>query len=137
MSKSQSMVHVEPLLTLKSKEHSCRDAITDSILAIGCTFLFTGMIFFFHLYPTVLDSFLLYLVVILALASQRGLYPALLASIIAFFSFDFFFVPPVYSLLITKFQDILTLIVFMATAVLTSKLASAQRLRAEQAQSRG
>src|SRR6266849_7646039 len=130
------MVHFESLPILKSKEHSCRDVITDNILAIGCTFLFTGIIFLFHLYPTLLDSFLLYLVVILALASTRGLYPALLASIVAFFSFDFFFVPPVYSLLITKFGDILTLIVFMVTALLTSKLASAQHLRAEQAQSR-
>lgn len=105
----------------------------ESLLALGSTFSLTGLIFLFHLYPHIPDISLAYLLVILAFASRRGLYPALLASIVAFLSFDFFFVPPVYSLLINKFDDILTLIVFLVTAIITSRFASALRRRAEQA----
>lgn len=108
----------------------------DSLLALGSTFSLTGFIFLFHLYPQIPDISLAYLLVILAFASKRGLYPALLASIVAFLSFDFFFVPPVYSLLINKFEDILTLIVFLVTAIITSRFASALRRRAEQANRR-
>ncbi len=108
----------------------------DSFLAMASTFSLTGFIFLFHLYPQIPDISLAYLLVILALASQQGLYPALLASIAAFLSFDFFLVHPVYSLLISKFDDILTLIVFLVTAIITSRLASALRLRAEQAHQR-
>ena len=108
----------------------------DSLLALGSTFSLTGFIFLFHLYPQIPDISLAYLLVILAFASKRGLYPALLASVIAFLSFDFFLVPPVYSLLINKFEDILTLIVFLVTAIITSRFASALRERADQANRR-
>ncbi len=105
----------------------------DSVFALGSTFSLTGFISLFHLYPQIPDISFAYLLVILALAGWRGLYPALLASVVAFLSFDFFFVPPVYSFLINKFDDILTLIVFLITGIITSRLASALRRRAEQA----
>lgn len=76
------------------------------------------------------------MLVILALASLRGLYAALLASCIAFFSFDFLFVPPLYSFITMKFADILALIVFLAISVITGQLTSALRQRAEDANRR-
>ncbi len=128
------MSYVEQLLKLA--RFPWQRCFFDSCLALASTFSLTGFIFFFHLYPQIPDISLAYLLVILTLASGRGLYPALLASIVAFLSFDFFFVPPVYSLLINKFDDILTLIVFLVIAIITSRLASALRLRAEQARQR-
>lgn len=118
------------------RRYQWRGSIIDSILAVGGPLCLTEGMFLVHLYPAVLDSFLLYLLLILLLASVRGLYPALLASIVAFFAFDYFFVPPLSSLVPSKFQDILALLVFMITAVLTSELADALRLRAERAQRR-
>jgi two-component system sensor histidine kinase KdpD len=108
----------------------------DSLFALGSTFFLTSLISLFHLYPQIPDISFAYLLVILALAGWRGLYPALLASVVAFLSFDFFFVSPVYSFLINKFDDILTLIVFLITGIITSRLASALRRRAEQAHQR-
>jgi two-component system, OmpR family, sensor histidine kinase KdpD len=110
--------------------------IYDSLLALGSILLFTGLIFLLHLYPNVPDLFLAYLLVILALASIRGMYAALFASFLAFFLFDFLFIPPLYSLIVTKFGDVLALIVFLVTAVLTSQLADALRRRAEDANRR-
>ena len=114
------MSRVEPLLTLKPKEEShWRWYILDGLLALGSIFLLTGVIWLFQLYQKIPDSFLLYLLAILSLASLRGLSAALLASFVAFFSFDFFFVPPLYTLSVTKFEDVLTLVVFLVTAIIT------------------
>src|SRR5438874_39004 len=74
--------------------------------------------------------------VILILASTRCLYAAILASIIAFLSFDYFLVPPFYTFTIAKFDEWLALFVFLVTAIITSQLASALRHRAEKARLR-
>ena len=110
--------------------------LCDSLLAGGSIVLLTGMLFLFHLYPSIPDSTLAYLLAILALASTRGLYASLLAAASAFFFFDFLLVPPVYGLITTQFTDLLTLLLFMIAAVMTSQLASALRERAEQASRR-
>ncbi|HYB00010.1 MAG TPA: ATP-binding protein [Ktedonobacteraceae bacterium] len=105
----------------------------DSLLGVVGTLLITGVLYFFQLYPRIPNISLLYLLVILTLASVRGLYAAILASIIAFLSFDYFLVPPYYTLTIAKFDEWLALFVFLVTAIITSQLASALRRRAEQA----
>jgi two-component system, OmpR family, sensor histidine kinase KdpD len=128
------MSRIEPLLTRKPKEGAYwKWYLLDCLLALGSIFLLTGAIWLFHLYQRIPDSFLVYLLAILSLASLRGLSAALLASFIAFFSFDFFFVPPLYTLSVAKFEDVLTLIVFLVTAIITSQFASTLRQRAEDA----
>ena len=108
----------------------------DSLLALGSISLITGIIFLLHAYSHITDSFLVYLLAILTLASIRGLYASLLASFLAFFSFDLLFVPPLYSLVAAKLEDVLVLVVFLGTAIITSKLASTLRERARNASRR-
>ena len=110
--------------------------LIDSVLWIVGTFLVTAILYFFQLYPRIPNISLLYLLVILTLASTRGLYAAIFASIIAFLSFDYFLVPPYYTLTIAKFDEWLALFVFLVIAIITSQLASALRRRAEQARLR-
>src|SRR5436305_3439133 len=124
------MSRVEPLFTLKPKEEpGWNSYILDSLLALGSIFLLTGMIWLFHLYQLIPDSFLVYLLAILLLASLRGLYAALLASFVAFFSFDIFFVLALYILSVAYFEYVLTLIVFLITAIMTSQFPSLVRQR--------
>ncbi len=108
----------------------------DTLLAIGSIYALTLLIFLLHLATRLPDSLLIYLPIILALASTRGSYAALLAALMAFFSFDFFFVAPLYSLIIAKLADFLALIVFLVTAITTSQLTSALRKYAAQARRR-
>jgi len=123
--------HIQPLYV--SEVVLWRRYLIDSVLSVVGTFLVTGILYFFQLYPRIPNISLLYLLVILTLASTRGLYAAILASIIAFLSFDYFLVPPYYTLTIAKFDEWLALFVFLVTAIITSQLASALRHRAEQA----
>ena len=123
--------HLPSLETAASRRP--RRYVNDSFLAIGGALLMTGIIYVFGLYPKIPNISIAYLLVILALASARSLYAAVLASVVSFFSFDFFLVPPYFTFTIDRFEEWLALFVFLVTAILTSQLASALRRRAEQA----
>src|SRR5713226_5595522 len=131
------MSQIEHLPSLAGREEAgWKRYLGDSILAIVGTLLVTSLIYAFHLYPRIPNISLVYLLVVLALASTRGLYSAVLASIVAFLSFDFFLVPPLYTFTISKVDEWLALFIFLVTAIITGQLASALRQRAEQARRR-
>ena len=108
----------------------------DSILAIVGALLVTAIIFVFKLYPRIPNISVAYLFIVLALASTRGMFAAVIASVVAFLSFDFFLVPPLYTFTIGKVDEWLALFIFLATSITTGQLASALRRRAEQARRR-
>src|SRR5258708_21424558 len=110
--------------------------VSDSALAIAGVALITSVIAVPHLYRRIPTISFVYLLLVLALASTRGLYAAILTSLLAFLCFDFFFFPPPYTFLVVKAEDLLTLVVFLTTAIITGQLASALRQRAEQARAR-
>jgi two-component system sensor histidine kinase KdpD len=105
----------------------------DTLLAVGGPLLLTLIIFVQHLYPTIPNISILYLLVILPLASLRGRYSALLAALVAFLSFDFFLIPPFFTLNIAHTEEWIALGIFLVTALLTSQLAAVMRQRADEA----
>ena len=131
------MNSIKSLFLFAPKEESrWRRTVKDSILVLGSISLLTALILISHLPTRIPDSFLLYLLAILVLACLRGLYAALLALLMAFFTFDFLFVAPIYSFAAAKFEDVVGLVVFFITAVITSHLASALRVHAVEASRR-
>src|SRR5258708_36982167 len=106
------------------------------MLAIVGTLLVTGISYAFHLYRRIPNISIVYLLVVLALATARGRYAAILASVVAFLSFDFFLVQPLYTFTIGKIDEWLALFMFLVTAIITGQLASALRQRGEQARRR-
>src|ERR1700730_8286508 len=119
------MKHITHLSPLKLRTHiHWKHLVNDSLLAVGGVAVVTSIIVMTHLYPRIQAMSLVYLLVVLALASTRGLYAAILASLLTLFSFDFFFLPPSFTLAILQSDDLLTLFVFLVAAILTSQLAS-------------
>jgi signal transduction histidine kinase len=108
----------------------------DSLLALGSVALTTGLITSAHLYPRIPTISFMYLLIVLFIATWRGLYAAIMASLLAFVAYVYFLVPPFYSFLVLRVADLFTLVVFLTTAIITGQLASMLRRRAEQAQSR-
>ena len=108
----------------------------DSLLAIAGVAVVTGVIAAAHLYQRIPSVSLIYLLVIIALASTQGRYAAILAALLASFSFDFFIAPPLHSSGFTGLQDLLDPLVFLVAAILTGSLTATLRHRAEQARSR-
>jgi two-component system sensor histidine kinase KdpD len=125
---------IEHLLLLGAREERRGERyITDTIVATVSALLGTGCIYLFQLYPRIPNISFLYLLVVLALASTRGLYAAIITSVVAFLSFDYFLVLPLYTFTIAKLEEWLALFIFLVTAIITGELASALRQRAEQA----
>lgn len=125
---------IEHLLLLGTRQERRGERyITDTLLATVSALLGTGCIYLFQLYPRIPNISFLYLLVVLALASTRGLYAAIITSVVAFLSFDYFLVVPLYTFSIGKLEEWLALFIFLVTAIITGELASALRQRAEQA----
>ncbi len=115
------------------KGHAWKRYVGDAVIAALGALLITAFIYEFHLYPKIPNISILYLLVVLALASVRGLYSAIIASIIAFLTFDYFLIVPLYAFTIARLEEWLALFIFLLTAIITGQLASALRQRAEQA----
>src|ERR1700736_75830 len=110
--------------------------IVDGLLGAGGALAVTGIIYGYHLYPTIPNISIVYLLVILVLASTRGRFASLVASVVAFLSFDFFLVPPLYTFVIARWEEWIALFVFLATALVTSQLTTETRQSVEQARLR-
>jgi two-component system, OmpR family, sensor histidine kinase KdpD len=129
-----SVEHLPPIET-KAKPRWQR-YLLETFLAFAGAMLVTGIIYTFDLYPRIPNISIVYLLVVIALASARGRYPAILASVVAFLSFNFFLVPPLYVFTINRIEEWIALFVFLVTAILTSQLAVTLRQRADQASRR-
>ena len=79
---------------------------------------------------------MIYLAAVVGAASAFGLRVALFAAAAGFLAWDFFFIPPLYSVTIGNARDGIALVVFMLVAALTGSLASRVRVEARAGQAR-
>jgi PAS domain S-box-containing protein len=82
------------------------------------------------------DYALVFLTAVLFSAVIGGLGPSIAAAVLSVLVYDFFFVEPLYTFTVTKPQDVLSLIVFLVVAVLTSNLTARIRNQAASARRR-
>jgi two-component system sensor histidine kinase KdpD len=79
---------------------------------------------------------LLYLVAVLATAIAVGRGPAIVASVAAFLTFDWFFTAPQHTFMVADPEEWIFLLFFLLVATLTGQLAADQRRRATEAAQR-
>jgi K+-sensing histidine kinase KdpD len=85
-----------------------------------------------HINPTTVA--LAFLLFILFLATIFGSKPALVASFLAMFCFNFFFLPPIGTLTIAEPQNWIALIAFLIVAITAGQLSAKAKRRAEEAE---
>jgi two-component system, OmpR family, sensor histidine kinase KdpD len=73
------------------------------------------------------DLSMVYLVLVLWLGARYGILPAALAGVAAFLAYDFFFVPPYGTLLVSGRNELLGLVLLLAAALVTGQLAASLR----------
>jgi len=88
-----------------------------------------------HLLPLP-DPAMVFLAGVLFTAVLCSLGPSILAAVTSLLVYDFFFVEPLYTLRVTEPQDVVSLIVFLVVAVLTSNLTTRARDQAAAARRR-
>ncbi|MGH8462362.1 MAG: DUF4118 domain-containing protein [Stenotrophobium sp.] len=76
---------------------------------------------------------LVYLPAVMLSAARFGLLPSLLAAVLSALSYNFFFLPPLYTFTIGDPANALAFVAFLAIAVFTSRLTSRVRAQAEMA----
>jgi two-component system sensor histidine kinase KdpD len=79
---------------------------------------------------------LVFLTAVVGVAVRYGLWPSLLASVVASLCYNFFFLPPVYTFTITDPTNIAAFCFFMLIAILVSNVAARVRTQADTALSR-
>ncbi len=79
---------------------------------------------------------IVFLTAVLVSAARYGLVPSLYASLLSVLAYNFFFLPPLYTLTITEPENILALIAFLVAAMIASNLAASTRAQAVTARSR-
>jgi two-component system sensor histidine kinase KdpD len=76
---------------------------------------------------------LVFLTAVVVVAVRYGLWPSLLASVAASLSYNFFFLPPIYTFTITDPTNIAAFFFFMLIAILVSNVAARVRTQADTA----
>jgi two-component system, OmpR family, sensor histidine kinase KdpD len=85
---------------------------------------------------TLANFTMIYILVVLTLAIQRGTRLALAAAVVSFLSINFFLVQPYYTFLVADPREVLDLVVFFIVAWLAGRLAARARQQAADAQQR-
>lgn len=94
--------------------------------------LASGVIGLIEQFIHIANISLIYLLVILWLATAFGWAPAFLASVLAFLAYDFFFIPPVHRLTVDDPAEWVTLFVFLITALVLGQLTALVQARARE-----
>lgn len=79
---------------------------------------------------------MIFLAAVLVCAVTLGSLSAILAAIISFFAYNFFFIPPLYTFTIAEPHELFALIIFLLVAVLTGGLAGRVREQSDAARKR-
>src|SRR5439155_8177439 len=82
------------------------------------------------------DPAMVFLTGVLFTAVLCGLGPSIVAAVASVLVYNFFFVDPIYTFRVTKPQDLISLVVFLMVAVLTSNLMARIRDQADTARRR-
>ena len=104
-----------------------------AVFGVAFTSVFIGLVVG---RPQVANISMLYLVTVLVVAVAFGRVAAILASVLAFLTFDWFFVPPYHQLVVADAEELFSLALFLITAVVTGTLAARERARADEARAR-
>jgi two-component system sensor histidine kinase KdpD len=73
---------------------------------------------------------MLFLLAVLLMAVNFGIWPAIYASALSFLVYNFFFIEPLYTFTIAEPYELLALVIFLTVAVITSALAGRVRQQA-------
>ena len=82
------------------------------------------------------DLSMLFLSAVLVCAVSLGVWPAIVAALLSFLSYNFFFIPPVYTFTVAEPHEWISLVMFLLVAVLTGGLAGRVREQSEAARAR-
>jgi two-component system sensor histidine kinase KdpD len=123
---------LHPVVKAVPQKSSPKEWLLSFATVTACT-IFAA---FLRPYFNLVDIAMLYLLGIMLTASLTGKWPSLMATLLSVASFDFFFVPPVYTFHVSDVRYFLTFFVMFAIAFVISRLTIRVRAQADAARHR-
>jgi two-component system sensor histidine kinase KdpD len=112
---------------------SLRAAVADTLIALAVVAGISVVIGAVESVRHVGNISNLYIIGIAVLAGRRGFYPALVASVLAFLAFDWFFIPPLHAFTVDDPGEYVALVTLLVTIVIIGQLFAVARTRAQEA----
>ena len=75
------------------------------------------------------DLSMIFILAVLVVASRTRMAAAVVAAVICFFAYNFFFIEPLFTFLISAQRGVITVLLFLGTALLAGRLASKLRMQ--------
>ena len=107
---------------------------TGYLVSASLVAAFTALAVAVHAFGGLTNVALVYLIPVLIAASVYGMRTGVFTGVVSALAYNFFFLPPLYTFTIEDPENVLTVVVFIAVAVVTSHLASRVRVQANLAQ---
>jgi two-component system sensor histidine kinase KdpD len=107
--------------------------LTQALVSVAVV---TGGLLVLRHFLAPINLLLCYVPVVLVVAIRAGRRAAVLAAVASFLAYNFFFVPPLYTLTVEHPQDVIELAVFLGVALLVGTLAARERRLAHTATQR-
>jgi two-component system, OmpR family, sensor histidine kinase KdpD len=101
------------------------------IISLGMVFLATVFGYVIHPFVEPVNALMLYLLSVVISAVYFGLGPSIITSVCGLLAFDFFLVPPYFSLRVSDVQYLFTFIALLSVGIIISYLASRMRRQSE------
>ncbi len=109
------------------RQYTPSSGLAQYLLALFATALTTALLIVFQDNLNTPIIALLYLVPVVLSTSLGGLGPGIVSALIAFLSFNFFFIPPLYTFTVHQPPDVLVLVIFLLVAVFISQILGRSR----------
>ncbi|MRW94774.1 DUF4118 domain-containing protein, partial [Duganella sp. FT80W] len=123
---------IEPPETLAAQRQRTRGYLVAAASSVATALAVTPLLAWLDL----ANIAMLFLLVVVLVAVRYGRGPSVLATCVSVASFDFFFVPPRYTLAVSDFQYVITFIVMLAVGLITGHLTAGLRFQARVAAQR-
>jgi two-component system, OmpR family, sensor histidine kinase KdpD len=131
----QARMWILPVLAWLRRQRPRRQAAGYAAATLGTVALTLGLLAVRN-HTTPLSNGLGFLVLVVIAAAVGGLRPGLVASLLGFFSFNFFFLPPYGTLVVPNVEQDVVLLVFLGLSILISALLARATERAAAAEAR-
>jgi two-component system sensor histidine kinase KdpD len=107
---------------------------TGLLLGVGLLAVTTLLLKIFQFEQYLYNVALIFIIIVLLIASQYGLWPGLAVSILGFLCLNYFFIPPYYTFYIDSGAGVVAVLGFLIAAIITSQIAARARRKTEEAQ---
>lgn len=104
-------------------------SVMEPVAAIVATVIAVALAWLGQTFLGLEDLSMVFIVAVLVVASRTRMTPAVITAVLCFLAYDFFFIEPAYTFVISAPQGVATVLLFLGAALIAGRLASRLRMQ--------